>query len=121
MPEFRHYTQLIPERGDFGFVAERAGDPIGVVWAQFLPADDRGYGFLDETTPEVSLWVSEHSRRQGVGKMLLRRVQDEAGIRRVARLSLSVEAGNLARTLYISEGFEPVPGREDDGVMVWAS
>ena len=27
-PEFRHYTQLVPERGDFGFVAERSGRPI---------------------------------------------------------------------------------------------
>jgi GNAT superfamily N-acetyltransferase len=90
-----------------------------VVWAQLLPAGDPGYGFVDESTPEVSLWVREDSRGQGVGKVLLRRLQREAIDRRWARLSLSVEAGNQARRLYASEGFEPVAGREADGVMVW--
>jgi GNAT superfamily N-acetyltransferase len=90
-----------------------------VVWAQLLSADDPGYGFVDESTPEVTLWVREDSRGQGVGKVLLRRLQREAIDRRWARLSLSVEAGNRARRLYASEGFEPVAGREADGVMVW--
>lgn len=35
-PRFRHYTELIPHRGDFGIVAEVADEPIGVVWAQYL-------------------------------------------------------------------------------------
>jgi hypothetical protein len=48
--DFRHYTQLVLERGDFGFVAERAGEQIGVAWAQFVPSSDPGYGFLDEST-----------------------------------------------------------------------
>jgi GNAT superfamily N-acetyltransferase len=120
-PEFRHYTQLVLERGDFGFVAERAGARIGVAWAQFLPADDPGYGFLDESTPEISLWVREDARGQGVGKTLLRRLQQEAHDRGIARLSLSVEADNHARQLYASAGFTQVVGREEDGVMVWAS
>lgn len=119
--DFRHYTQLVPERGDFGFIAERAGEPIGVVWAQFLPVDDPGYGFLDESTPEVSLWVREDSRGQGVGKVLLRRLQREAIDRGLARLSHSAEADNYAKRLYASEGFTEVAGREDDGVMVWVA
>jgi GNAT superfamily N-acetyltransferase len=118
--EFRHYTLLVPERGDFGLIAERAGEPIGVVWAQFLPVDDPGYGFLDESTPEISLWVREDSRGQGVGKVLLRRLQREAVDRGLARLSLSVEADNFAKRLYVTEGFLEVAGREEDGVMVWA-
>lgn len=117
--EFAHYTQLVPERGDFGFVAEHAGEEVGVGWALFLPATDPGYGFLDEATPEVSLWVRADSRGRGVGRTLLRRLQREARERGVARLTLSVENGNDARRLYAAEGFTPVAGREPDGVMVW--
>lgn len=120
-PEFAHYTQLVPERGDFGFVAARGGEPVGAGWALFLPATDPGYGFLDETTPEISLWVRQDSRGQGVGRALLRRLQQAARERGVARLTLSVEPGNDARRLYVAEGFEPVPGREQDGVMVWVA
>lgn len=119
--DFRHYTRLVPGRGDFGFVAEHAGEAIGAGWAQFLPASDPGYGFVDESTPEISLWVREHWRGQGVGRKLLRLLQQEANNRGIARLSLSVEAGNYAKRLYQCEGFFPLADREQDGVMVWAS
>jgi GNAT superfamily N-acetyltransferase len=118
--EFGHYTQLVLGRGDFGFVAERADEVIGVAWALFLPADDPGYGFLDDATPEVSLWVRADSRGNGVGTLLLRQLQQEAAIRGIARLSLSVEPDNYAKRLYASERFTQVAGREQDGVMVWS-
>ena len=38
--ELRHYTDLRPERGDFGLVAERDGRAVGVVWALFLAGED---------------------------------------------------------------------------------
>ncbi|MCE0485715.1 GNAT family N-acetyltransferase [Ornithinimicrobium sediminis] len=117
---FRHYTQVVDTRGDFGVVAEHEGQPLGVAWALFLPADDPGYGFVDESTPEISLWVREGFRGQGVGRALLQALQQEAKDRGVARLSLSVETGNDAERLYATEGFRPVSGHEEDGVMVWA-
>ena len=116
---FRHYTRMIRERGDFGVVADLAGEQVGVTWAQFLPASDPGYGFVDGATPEVSLWVRDRSRGQGLGRTLLRRLKSDAVDRGLQRLSLSVEAGNYARALYVSEGFVPVVDREDDGVMLW--
>jgi GNAT superfamily N-acetyltransferase len=118
-PEFSHYTVLDDRRGDFGRVAEVGGEAIGVVWAQYLPAEGPGYGFVAEDTPEVSLWVRADRRGRGLGRELLRRLQDEARARRVPRISLSVEAENYARRLYLAEGFVEVPGREADGVMVW--
>ena len=117
--EFVHYTVVDPQRGDFGWVAEVGKGAIGVVWAQFLPPDDPGYGFLAEDTPEVSLWVRGDWRGRGVGRALLRRVQDDARARGVPRLSLSVEADNYAKKLYAAEGFVDVPGRAADGVMAW--
>jgi GNAT superfamily N-acetyltransferase len=120
-PEFSHYTVLAPQRGDYGWVADTGAEAVGVVWAQYLPADDPGYGFLAEGTPEMSLWVRSGWRGQGIGRALLRCLQDEARSRRIARISLSVESGNHARRLYVDEGFVPVPGREADGVMAWTA
>lgn len=119
-PEFSHYTVLDPDRGDFGWVADTGQEAIGVVWAQYLPTEDPGFGFLAADTPEVSLWVREDRRGRGVGRALLRRVQDEARARKVPRISLSVEADNRARKLYTAEGFVDVPGHEADGTMVWS-
>lgn len=119
--EFSHYTRLAPSRGDYGFVAEDGSFVAGVVWALFLPREDAGYGYLDDLTPEVSLWVQAGHRGRGLGRALLRRAITEAVDRGIARVSLSVESGNHAQRLYASEGFAPVPGREDDGVMLWTS
>jgi GNAT superfamily N-acetyltransferase len=100
-------------------MAQTGTEAVGVVRAQYLPPDDPGYGFLAEDAPEASLWVRGDWRGRGRGTALLRRMQDEARARRVPRISLSVEAGNDAKRLYLAEGFLDVPGRESDGVMVW--
>ncbi len=117
-PEFSHYTRIDPERGDFGVVAERGDVIAGVCWAQFLPASDRGYGFVDEATPEVSLWVEPGSRGRGHGRRLMEALIASARTAGPRRISLSVECDNHARGLYGSLGFVAVAGRESDGVML---
>lgn len=119
--EFAHYAQLVVARGDFGFVAERDDRPVGVVWVLFLPAEDAGYGFVGDHTPELSLWVDAEERGRGVGRYLLRLAKTEARRRGIAAVSLSVESRNFAKNLYQDEGFRPVHGRDRDGVMIWAA
>lgn len=113
--EFARYTRLRPERGDFGLVAEDDA-VVGVAWAVYLPADEPGFGFVDEETPEISAWVRPDRRNQGIGRRLLRSMAAEARLRRITSLSLSVEVDNPARRLYASEGYvdQPAPG-----VMLW--
>lgn len=50
-PEFAHYTRLVTERGDLGIAAYRGEELAGIAWALYLPAEDPGYGFLNQTTP----------------------------------------------------------------------
>lgn len=119
-PELAHYTRLEPGRGDFGLVAEDdAGRVAGIAWALLLPADEPGYGFVDDGVPELALWVRAGARGRGIGRHLLRALKEAADARGLTALSLSVETGNHARYLYESEGFVDVPGREADGVMLW--
>ena len=89
-----------------------------MAWAVFLPSSDPGYGFVDEHTPEVSLWVDGTVRGQGLGRTLLQALIRETVLRGIGQLSLSVEADNYAKTFYTSEGFEDVPGGEADGIML---
>lgn len=62
--DFRHYTLLQPQRGDFGLVAQDDDGIVAVAWAVFLPADDPGFGFVEEAIPELSLWVRPNRRRR---------------------------------------------------------
>lgn len=112
-----HYLEFDPERGDFGIVAERDGRAVGVAWVFFLPAENPGLGYVDADVPELSLWVHPNARGQGLGRQLLRELVDASRQRGVDAVSLSVEEGNFARQLYMSEGFEDIPGSGVNGAM----
>lgn len=92
--------------GDAGFVAsDPLGEPIGAAWYRMLPRDDPGFGYVGTGVPELIIGVRPIWRAHGVGRALLQRLAEHARAQGVARLSLSVERGNFATTLYRSEGF----------------
>ena len=79
--------------------------PRGVALHERRP----GYGFVDDSTPELAIAVVPSARGKGVGGMLL-----EALLARVREaghhaISLSVDSANAgAIDLYTRHGFEPV-------------
>ncbi|MCO8270596.1 GNAT family N-acetyltransferase [Actinoplanes sp. TRM 88003] len=104
----RRYLEGFPSLGDLGVLALIDGAPVGAVWGRALPAERAGYGFVDESTPELTLGVLPAARGRGVATSLLAAVIDAAGQRGLPGLSLSVEDGNTARRLYERAGFTMV-------------
>ncbi len=104
-PELFHYASGFGSRlGDVGFVAEtRAGEPIGAAWVRLFTSEIRGYGYVDDDTPELSVAVGPGRRNDGVGTALLRRLIDVA-----PRISLSVDTRNPVVRLYERLGFVKV-------------
>jgi ribosomal protein S18 acetylase RimI-like enzyme len=78
------------------------------VWYRLFPAGDRGYGFVDDRTPELSMGVVRSHRGKGLGGALLRAAMAQARAEGFRALSLSVSAPNPARLLYQRAGFEEV-------------
>ena len=102
--------------GDTALIAtDDQGRLAGAAWFRFFSADDAGYGFLDETTPELSIAVVPQSRGRGAGTFLMSALIATARERGIGALSLSVETDNRARRLYERLGFRPV--RIDEGAM----
>jgi GNAT superfamily N-acetyltransferase len=92
--------------GDAGFIAEdRNGEPIGAAWYRMLPRSDPGFGYVGTGVPELIIGVRPIWRAHGVGRALLQQLCEHARAQGHGRLSLSVERGNFATTLYRSEGF----------------
>ena len=91
---------------------------IGVVWLRFFTADDPGFGFVDEATPELSIWVTEGERGRGVGGQLLDAAIRAARLKGLRRISLSVEEGNPARRLYERAGITWAGSGFDTGTLV---
>ena len=108
-PELARYVRDWGDANDLGFiaVAEENRQPIGAAWIRLLTGENKGYGYTDDTTPELSVAVLPEYRGQGVGTGLLTHLLQAVSIHHRS-VSLSVEAGNPASRLYRRLGFEIV-------------
>lgn len=118
-PEQRRYVAGWIRPGDAGFVALDAnGSPVGAAWYRMFPREEPGFAYVGTAVPELIIGVRPIWRAHGVGRALLRRLDDEARGAGYGRLSLSVERGNFAATLYRSEGFAVVRADRARDIMV---
>jgi ribosomal protein S18 acetylase RimI-like enzyme len=106
-PELAHYVSGWPKPGDSGVIAE-AGGPVGAAWLRQFSPTDRGFGFVDADTPELSIAVADGWRGRGVGAALLGELVAMAQAGGRTGISLSVERENYAWRLYERFGFEVV-------------
>ena len=112
-PEVAHYAAGFGTRaGDVGFVAEVESDAVGAAWVRLLQGEDRGYGYVDDETPELTVAVKRPWRGRGVGTALCCRL-----VEAVPRMSVSCDVRNPAMGLYQRLGFEAV-SRHDNSVTM---
>lgn len=113
----RYVAGWMQSSDDFGFVAEERGVPFGAAWLRRWSRGEKGYGFVNEATPELSMSLLPSYRGRGVGTVLLRCLLSAAE-QRCSAVSLSVSASNPARRLYAREGFVPVSGMGGDSLTM---
>ncbi|MGH9837569.1 MAG: GNAT family N-acetyltransferase [Blastocatellia bacterium] len=107
-PEIGRYVQRWGLPDDAGAIAvDDDGAPIGAVWIRLLTAENRGYGFVDDQTPELSIAILPAFRGMGIGERLMRRLFEMVKDRHAA-ISLSVSVDNPAARLYRRLGFDTV-------------
>lgn len=116
-PEIAKYVRDWGRRDDTGFVAVyEGGQRVGAVWLRLLTGDEKGFGYVDEHTPELGLAVLPEYRGRGIGTRLLARlIRSVEGV--YENISLSVSVGNPALRLYQRMGFEVCGGRGDSITM----
>jgi GNAT superfamily N-acetyltransferase len=119
VPEVRVYIEDFGKPDDYLIVAEENGVAVGAAWSRILadPAK-RGYGNIDEQTPELAIAVMPEYRGRGIGTKLLRELCAQLAGRGYKRLSLSVQKANPAADLYRRNGFEVIRENAEDYIMV---
>jgi ribosomal protein S18 acetylase RimI-like enzyme len=106
-PALARYVVGFGRAGDLGVIAEGARGPLGAAWVRLLAGDDRGYGWVDDDTPELAIAVAPEVAGHGLGTRLMQDLLGHARGRYPA-MSLSVRRDNPARRLYLRLGFAPI-------------
>ena len=92
--------------GDIGCkaVESATGQAVGAAWVRLLQGEARGYGYVNDATPELSIAIDPAYRGQGIGQRLMSALF--AGVSpHFAAISLSVWLENPAYRLYQRLGF----------------
>jgi ribosomal protein S18 acetylase RimI-like enzyme len=116
-PVYR-YVHAWGRPGDAGMIALDEGFPVGAAWYRLFRAEEPGYGFVDERTPELATAVVPSRRGRGIGERLLKALMERAAAEGHEALSLAVEWDNPAIGLYDRLGFREVRREGDTVVMV---
>ncbi len=106
------YVEGWGREGDLGLIAvSEDGRRTGAAWLRLLTDKNRGYGYVDDETPELAIAVSPGFRGTGIGTRLLAQLFERA--RNLYRtVCLSVRVDNPALHLYEKIGFDRVQGSE---------
>lgn len=117
LPEISRYINNWDDTRDFGLVFYSEDETIGVIWGRLFSEDNKGYGFVNVSTPEMSMAVNRNYRNQGFGTAMMKEFLKLARDKGFKNLSLSVDKRNRAVNLYKRSSFIIVDEPGTDYVM----
>ncbi len=117
-PAIRRYYADFGRAGDHAFVAMADGVAVGAVWVRLATNAEKGYGFVREGVPELTLAVLPAFRGRGIGTALLGQMLVCLRASGVEAVSLSVARSNPVRALYERHGFRIVKNQRNSCTML---
>jgi len=119
IPEINVYIDGFgSKKDDYCLVAEADSRIIGAVWVRILAGKIKGYGNIDDQTPEFAISLLKEYRSRGIGTLLMQQMIEYLKEKGYAQTSLSVQKKNYAARMYQKLGFEIIRENEEDYIMV---
>jgi len=106
------------QEGDYCLVADLGGKIVGAVWVRILSGEVKGYGNVDEQTPEFAISLFPEYRNKGIGTALMRKMISFLKGKGYSQVSLSVDKANYAVKMYKKLGFEIIEENKQDYLML---
>lgn len=119
-PELAAYITDFGQPDDLCMVAEAYGNILGAAWTRILAGKVKGYGNVDDHTPEFAISVKKEFRQQGIGSELMQEMIVLLKNRGYEKVSLSVNKDNYAYRMYQKLGFHVLREQDEDYLMVLA-
>jgi GNAT superfamily N-acetyltransferase len=72
-PDFAKYAENWENENDLGLLAinKKTDEKVGAVWSRLFTRNNKGYGYIDNNTPELSISLLPAYRGKGIGTILL--------------------------------------------------
>lgn len=112
------YIKEFGKAHDNCLVAEHKGEIIGAVWTRILSEEPKGFGNIDDSTPEFAISILPELRGNGVGKKLMEEMIKLLKVKEYNKTSLAVQKDNYALKLYKDVGFEVIKEIEEEYIMI---
>ena len=103
---------------DYCLVAELDGMIIGGVWVRILSGEIKGFGNVDDQTPEFAISLFKEYRNQGIGTKLMFEMIDYLKNKGYKQCSLAVQKANYAVQMYKNVGFETIKEKGEEFLMI---
>jgi len=103
---------------DYCLVADCRKEIIGAVWVRILSGMIKGYGNIDNETPEFAISLFKEYRNKGYGTLLMKKMIEHLKVKGYKQTSLSVDKKNYAVKMYQKLGFKIIKEREHDYLML---
>lgn len=114
-PELQVYIEDFGKKKDDFCLCTEAGDKIiGAVWVRNI----KGYGSIDDVTPEFAISLYKEYRGQGIGTEMMKKMLEYLKNSGYKQTSLAVQKANYALKMYLAAGFKIVGENEEEYIMV---
>ncbi len=117
-PSLAIYFEGWGKPGDYCLAAEDDGVIAGMAWTRILNGKIKGFGNIDDDTPEFAISVLKEYRGKGIGTALMKEMLGLLGREGYPKASLAVQKDNYAVNLYKAVGFKTVSETAEEYIMV---
>lgn len=118
-PEIKVFYDKFGNPDDLCLVAEVDKKIVGAVWTRILSGPVKGFGNIDNKTPEFAISLYKEHRGQGIGTALMKSMLDLLNQRGYKQTSLAVQKDNYAVKMYQAVGFSVVKETEEEYLMIY--
>lgn len=106
------------QEDDYCLVADLNSEIIGAVWVRLLAGKIKGYGNIDDKTPEFAISLFKEYRTLGYGTLLMNKMIEYLKKKKYTQASLSVDKNNYAIQMYLKLGFDVIRENDHDYIML---
>ena len=101
------------KKDDYCLCAETDKKVIGAVWVRNI----KGFGTVDDETPEFAISLYKEYRGHGIGMAMLMRMLELLKTKGYEKASLAVQKDNYALHMYQKAGFEIIAENTEEFIM----